>query len=31
MRIAPPRLHAPADRDRSDRTIMITEIGDVIT
>lgn len=24
-------MHAPADRDRSDRTIMITEIGDVIT
>jgi hypothetical protein len=24
-------LHASADRDRSDRTIMITGIGDVIT
>jgi hypothetical protein len=24
-------LHAPADRDRSDRMIMISEIGDVIT
>lgn len=24
-------VHAPADRERSERTIMITEIGDVIT
>jgi hypothetical protein len=24
-------LHAPGDRDRADRTIMITGIGDVIT